>query len=224
MKASLTLGNNMATTTVHKRSDSDRKCSTLLERSVSWSLFLLLGAQAACLPAPAMTLKGRLEVVSEAAPSKAPAAPLLDSFPQSYEGIWRCLSTVVDSGVGTIAVGQISTCEIQFKKQSDGRVTANWSQPGWTEAESTPQSFSAEKARVDRTNYYWADGVQGAWAARSRDDFNLVDNETILAKSYVDQYIDGQYMGRYRTKSVLKRVPPTEGLAGAFKANLFGSR
>lgn len=180
----------------------------------------ILAGQSFTLESRATTLRGHLETVSIATPQPPPP----NSFPASYQGTWRCESTVVDSGVASILTGTKSTCEIQFKAAVDGRILANWSQPGWTEAESTPMSFSDEKARVDRTNYYWAEGINGSWAARSRDDFNRVDANTIVAKSYIDQYVDGQYVGRYRTTSVLRRVPDNEGLAGTFKqdSDLFG--
>lgn len=161
-------------------------------------------------------LHGHLEEMAIKQPAmneqKLRVSSLPNSFPYSFTGVWRCETTVVDSGVSSILPGQKSISEISFKHSPDGRTVASWAQPGWTEAEASQVSFSVEKARVDRTNYYWADGVKGAWAARSRDDFTRVSDNQMISKSYIDQYIDGQYIGRYRTTSVLYRISDADGM------------
>ncbi len=168
-------------------------------------------------------LHGHLEEMAINQPSaeiseqKLSTSSLPNSLPFAYAGTWRCETTVVDSGVSTILPGQKSVSEISFKHSPDGRTIASFSQPGWTEAEASQVSFSTDKARVDRTNYYWADGVQGAWAARSRDDFTRVSDTQMISKSYIDQYIDGQYVGRYRTTSVLTRVSDADGMCKTLK-------
>lgn len=165
------------------------------------------GAQAATL------LHGHLEELTPAIDDKKMTASLLpNSFPQAFAGTWKCETTVVDSGVSAVLAGQKSVSEITFRHVPDGRTVASWVQPGWTEAEASQVSFSQERARVDRTNYYWADGVKGAWAARSRDDFTKLSDSQMTAKSYIDQYVDGQYVGRYRTISNLYRLTDSEGL------------
>lgn len=166
-------------------------------------------------------LHGHLEEMAVKQPSmneqKLSISSIPNSFPYSFAGIWRCETTVVDSGVTTILPGQKSISEISFKHSPDGRTVASWAQPGWTEAEASQVSFSAEKARVDRTNYYWGDGVKGAWAARSRDDFTRVSDNQMISKSYIDQYIDGQFVGRYRTTSVLYRISDADGMCQNLK-------
>ncbi len=166
-------------------------------------------------------LHGRLEEMAVKQPAmneqKLSVSSIPNSFPYSYAGIWRCETTVVDSGVSTILTGSKSVSEISFKHSPDGRTLASWAQPGWTEAEASPVSFSTEKARVDRTNYYWADGVKGAWAARSRDDFTRVSDNQMISKSYIDQYVDGQYVGRYRTTSVLYKISDADGMCQNLK-------
>jgi hypothetical protein len=139
--------------------------------------------------------------------SGAQEVPVANSYPDGYQGSWHCVTTVIDSGVQTVAAGQIMTSDVNFAKVPDGRIVAKWSQPGWTETQASITRFSPTDARVDRTNYYTAEGMENSWAARSRDQFSLTDTQTIVAQSYVDQYIDGQFVGRYRTKSVLHKQP-----------------
>ncbi|HEY9869664.1 MAG TPA: hypothetical protein V6D08_10905 [Candidatus Obscuribacterales bacterium] len=141
-----------------------------------------------------------------------------DSLPASYEGTWRCLTIVTDSAVTAVPVGQKMVSDVQFLRKPDGRIIANWSQPGWTETQCSILTWSKTQGQVDRTNYYYGEKMQGAWAARSRDKFTQVGGDRILAESYVDQYIDGHYLGRYRTRSVLTRTssPVDVAQAGSF--------
>lgn len=129
-----------------------------------------------------------------------------DSLPASYEGSWRCATIVTDSAVTAVPVGQRMISDVQFVRKPDGRIVASWIQPGWTETQSSILTWSTTEGQVDRTNYYYGEKMNGAWAARSRDKFSQVDRNRITSSSYVDQYIDGHYLGRYRTKSVLVRT------------------
>jgi hypothetical protein len=133
-----------------------------------------------------------------------------ESYPSSYQGSWHCITTVVDSGVPAVATGQVMLSDVTFARQADGRVTAAWTQPGWTESTSSVTSFSASEARVDRTNYFVSKDLDQSWAARSRDQFTQTSRQTIAAKSYVDQYVDGQFVGRYRTTSLLQKAPGSD--------------
>jgi hypothetical protein len=174
-------------------------------------------ASMASVPAPAAVLQGYLEEQNHSAPNLAPTstdstsgAPetlLPNSYPSGYQGSWHCMTTVVDSGVAAIPAGQVMLSDVNFARQADGRVVANWTQPGWTESQASVTSFSQTEARVDRTNYFVAKDQEQSWAARSRDQFTQTNRESITAKSYVDQYVDGQFVGRYRTTSVLQKQP-----------------
>lgn len=129
-----------------------------------------------------------------------------NSFPQSFLGRWKCQTEVINSAVKTVLVGSKMVSIVNFEMKPDGRIVADWLQPGWTESQSFAVAWSNREARVDRTCYYYADGMQGAWASRSRDHFILKNNSRMICKSYIDQYIDGRYLGRYRTVSVLERT------------------
>jgi hypothetical protein len=180
------------------------------------------------LPAQSNVLHGYLEHQAEptapnttpnSAPNPAPssdsisgAAEVLipESYPSGYQGSWHCVTTVVDSGIQTIPTGQVMLSDVTFARQADGRVTAAWTQPGWTESTSSVTAFSNVEARVDRTNYFVSKDLDQSWAARSRDQFTQTSRQSITAKSYVDQYVDGQFVGRYRTTSVLQKAPGSD--------------
>jgi hypothetical protein len=129
-----------------------------------------------------------------------------ESFPSTYEGTWHVETQVTDSAVESVPNGQKMVSNIDFVRRPDGRIVANWNQPGWTETKVSITSYSTSEAMTDRTTYYYGERMNGSWAARSRDSFTQLEPNKMISKSYVDQYIDGQYLGRYRTKSILIRA------------------
>lgn len=144
--------------------------------------------------------------------SQSPANPV-NSFPLSYQGAWYCETTVIDSTLPAVAQGQVIGSEVVFYPAKDGTIHARWNQPGWVETQSQAVTFNGSEAKADRTTYYFGDNMQGSWAARARDQFAQTGADAITAKSYVDQYMDGQYLGRYRTVSVLKRNSASQNMA-----------
>lgn len=130
-----------------------------------------------------------------------------NSFPRTFEGNWHCVTTVTDSSAQLVESGKRMESDIQFCRARDGRIVATWNQSGWMEAQAKVVSWSNTQAQLDRTDYYYGENAQGNWAARSRDRFTQVDPDKMVAVSYVDQYIDGKYIGRYHTQSVLYRAP-----------------
>lgn len=48
-------------------------------------------------------------------------------------------------------------------------------------------------------------GIGGGWTARSQEHLKLLDPNTMIAESVVEQYLNGQFVGRYKTSSVLKK-------------------
>jgi hypothetical protein len=191
-------------------------------------LLALIAVPVLNLPASAMTLSGHLEEGNQVAqdnqasklssrlpgiPSAADLTP--NTFPRAFQGSWACQTTVVDSNAPAVAAGQTIDCDVTFYPTGDGRIQARWNQPGWQETQAVASSFGKNnnEAKSDRTTYYFGDNAQGSWAARARDEFAQTAPDTITAKSYVDQYIDGQYVGRYRTMSVLKRSSSDPSIA-----------
>lgn len=152
------------------------------------------------------------------APSAAQLTPPPNSFPANYSGRWQCVTRVVDSAVDSVAVGTELKSEVCFVDVPDGRVVARWVQPGWTETQASAMSWSSREAQTDRTSYYYGEGMNGSWASRSRDHFLQVGIDRLECKSYVDQYLDGRYIGRYRTISILSRLGTVSTIAQGAKS------
>lgn len=167
--------------------------------------------------APLQSQQGRPDLTKAGQPSVSTQPslnkPATNSFPASYQGAWYCQTTVVDSTLPAVMQGQVIGSEVVFFLGKDGSIHARWNQPGWVETQSQAITFNGTEAKADRTTYYFGDNMQGSWAARARDQFAQTGPDIISGKSYVDQYLDGQYLGRYRTTSVLKRSGAAQNMA-----------
>lgn len=133
-----------------------------------------------------------------------PVAP--HTFPATFQGTWQCVTVVLDSSVDMVPVGKQISSRLDFVRQADGSLKAKWQQDGWVQAQTSVTAFNSRQVMMDRTDYFYADSSGTAWAARSRDQFNIVGPNKIEARSEVDQYAAGQYLGRYRTQSILYRL------------------
>jgi hypothetical protein len=169
--------------------------------------------------AVAPTLQPRVPTVAYGrTPNIAQLTPPLNSFPADYSGRWQCVTRVIDSAIDSVAIGTELKSEVCFVDVPDGRVLARWVQPGWTETQASAMSWSSREAQTDRTSYYFGEGMNGSWASRSRDHFMQVATDRLECKSYVDQYMDGRYIGRYRTISVLSRIGTVNTIAQGAKS------
>ena len=185
------------------------------------SLALASFAALSVIPVQAVTLAGHLEqnyaAITRGAnfvqSGQLNASLQDDCFPESYEGSWRCDTVVTDSAVQTVVPGQKVQCEVKFVKDASGKIVSVWNQDGWTDGQSTVKAFNAQEAQMDRTSFQNNQGSEGMWAARARGNFTQVNGAAIIAHSVVDQYIDGQYVGRYHTTSILRRENPLAGIA-----------
>jgi hypothetical protein len=126
-----------------------------------------------------------------------------DSFPPQFAGVWKVVTVVVDSAISSVPVGQRIESSVSFEQARDGRVLARWEQPGWTEANESVTPMSQNEVALERTNYYKGGG---AWAAHSRDRYLQLDSNRIAADSQVEQFVNGDFVGRYQTKSMLYRM------------------
>ena len=177
---------------------------------------MLASAFVAAVPAEAATLlRGYVndtnisepnQLVNKARNGSETAVVRSDSFPVDLQGAWQCVTVVVDSLVESVPLGHKVMSRVDFVRADDGRVVARFAQPGWTEAQSSVTAFSNTQYQMDKTNYYYGDHTAGAWAARSRDRYQLLEQNRMIAESEVDQYVDGRYAGRYRTRSTMIRM------------------
>lgn len=186
---------------------------TILSRAAA--SMMLAAALFGALPANATLLHGYVnngnlaeqhQKLIETSKNESAAVRRADSFPTDLQGAWHCTTVVIDSLVGTVPVGQKVVSRVDFVRSDDGRVVARFQQPGWTEAQTSVTAFSSTQFQMDKTNYYFGDNMSGAWAARSRDRYQLLELNRMIAESEVDQYIDGRYVGRYRTRSTMIRM------------------
>lgn len=192
--------------------DTRAKREKKTARLTAGSILLVAACLWSCLaPASALVLSGRAEEVTDNTPEVRtdvvkPSVLNPNTFPQTYQGAWSCETTVTESTIPTVLPGSQIRSEISFYQTADGRTQARYNQPGWVNNKSLAVTFNGTEAKADRTSYYFGENSQGSWAARTRDQFKQEDANTITAKSYVDQYIEGQYVGRYRSVSILHRM------------------
>ncbi len=145
--------------------------------------------------------------VQQYLPTQLHRAMVLDnSFPQTFAGVWKCVTVVVDSAVSSIPIGQRVESAVNFVQTRDGRVVARWEQPGWTETQASVVPVSTNEASLERINYFMEQGIQRGWAAHSRDKYLQIDANRIAASSQVEQFINGSFLGHYQTKSMLYRM------------------
>lgn len=184
------------------------------------SMVLLL----ATIPAQAGLLKGYLHTGSttpDEEATKLHRSMIRDnSFPETFAGLWKCVTVVVDSAVSSVPIGQRVESEVSFVEQKDGRIVARWEQPGWTEAQASVHPMSPREVSLERTNYYMNHGLNGGWAAHSRDRYLQIDANRIAASSHVEQFIDGKFLGQYQTRSMLYRVSEDLALAKPINVGL----
>lgn len=129
-----------------------------------------------------------------------------------FQGTWQAVTVVTDSLVPTVSAGQRVVSTMEFAQSNDGHLYAKWEQPGWRESQASVTVTSTDSFMIDRTSYYFGDRST-AWATRSRDSYNLLEGNKVLATSEIDQYVDGRYVGRYCTRSVLVKISDSTSVA-----------
>ncbi len=155
------------------------------------------------------SLNNEIAKPDESKANKSEKFPKSNSFPNEYLGTWNCITTVTASSVPIVEIGHKTYSNINFAFDKSQNIIAKWNQPEWTESQSAITSFNNQESQVERTNYYWGENMQGSWATRSKDAFRQVNPNYMMATSEVDQYYQGQYIGRYKTESILCRTTNT---------------
>lgn len=131
------------------------------------------------------------------------------SFPVAFTGQWRCESLVVSSAVPEVVPGQRMISQVDFVQSDQGSVSMSWSQSGWTSTLTSLRVKGEKQATASRINQY----MTGNWTAKSKDCYAQVSENQLVAESNIDQYCDGQFVGTYRTQSVLHRVEPMQAIS-----------
>jgi hypothetical protein len=97
-----------------------------------------------------------------------------------------------------------------FFRDADGKTCIQFNQPGWTEMKSTVFSSSNIEARADRTDYYDCSGFRETWIAHSQDHFTLINPNSMIADSSIEQSHNGCLAGNYHTTSILCKLTATK--------------
>lgn len=126
---------------------------------------------------------------------------------QSYDprlfGTWQVKTVVVDSHCKYVDEGAESFSKLNFSLV-DGKLSPTWFGHNWNLVEN--KMFKLE----DNNKLVWVRENSLVknnkfWIARSQDLFDIHQNNSITATSYISQYLNGKYVGDYKTRSYLKR-------------------
>jgi hypothetical protein len=159
-------------------------------------------------PASAVMLHGSVQTADFTSAQPMPMSASLSAQEQRnvraevLEGTWKCVSQVVGSNVPGVAPGQVVQSAVQYRKDARGNLVELWYQDHWTPANSAVVKLDSDLlTSVHESASPSNNGA--AWSARSHDFYKIVAPNRIVAKSTVDQFINGQFAGQYQTASVL---------------------
>jgi len=160
------------------------------------------------LPADATTLKGRVSVDKE--PGTNISAALTASARQNslqakaVEGGWNCTSKVTASSCASVTPGTIVQSFIQYLRNAQGALVQNWQENGWTPAASKIWKLGEWTFSTNKESCYTT--AQGSITARSQEKIRVVSPGEMIAESTVQQYLNGRYIGTYKTSSILHKI------------------
>ena len=126
---------------------------------------------------------------------------------QSYDprifGTWEVKTVVVDSNCRYVSTGEESLSKLNFSL-IDGKLTPTWFGHNWNLVDN--KMFKLEEN--DRLLWVRDNSLvkeRKFWLAHSEDVFNIESPNYITAQSKIDQYLNGNYVGNYKTVSYLKK-------------------
>jgi hypothetical protein len=131
-------------------------------------------------------------------------AALRDARARALEGVWQSSTQVTGSTVPSIMPGTVVQSMVQYSRDAKGDLVESWCEEGWT-----PSSASVVKldnAVMTTSHVSTQGGRGGSWSARTHDVFRMVSPNTMVGESIVDQYINGQLAGQYKTSSILRKA------------------
>jgi hypothetical protein len=159
-------------------------------------------------PASAVMLHGSVQTADFASAQPMPMSASLspqaqrDARADVLEGNWKCVSQVVASNVPGVTPGKVVQSAVQYRKDGRGNLVELWFQNQWTPANSAVVKLDSDL--LTSTHESTSPGNDGgAWSARSHDLYKIVAPTRIVAKSTVEQFVNGQFIGQYQTASVL---------------------
>lgn len=126
---------------------------------------------------------------------------------QSYDprifGTWKVTTVVVDSNCRYVSTGEESFSKLNFSL-IDGKLTPTWFGHSWNLIDN--RMFKLE----ENNHLLWVRDnslvkERKFWLAHSEDVFNIESPNYITAQSKIDQYLNGNYVGNYKTVSYLKK-------------------
>lgn len=122
---------------------------------------------------------------------------------REVEGTWNCVSKVVDSNCPSIIPGTVVQSFIQFLRNAEGSLVQNWQESGWTPASTPVLKFGNSQISTSKEATF--QNGQGGWTARTQERMKMLNPQTMIAESTVQQYLNGQFVGTYKTTSVLRK-------------------
>ncbi len=121
-----------------------------------------------------------------------------------FQGLWESTTQVTASNVPAVQPGTVVHSNVQYVKDARGQLVEMWKEDGWAPSSSAMVTFNQDLAKVSHTSYSGAG--RAGWSAKTNDTMKMVDPNTIIAQSVVDQYSTGHLIGQYKTDSVLRRI------------------
>ena len=138
---------------------------------------------------------------------KSQAFKLSANINQSYDarllGDWKVKTVVVDSNCKYVEPGIQTYTRLNFSLKN-GKIRPQWFANDWDLVKD--QIF--ELAQDDKLLWLRENKLNSRgkhWITRSKDIFDIKKREQITAKSHVNQYLNGKYVGDYQTISYLRR-------------------
>ncbi|HEY9677634.1 MAG TPA: hypothetical protein V6C76_06475 [Drouetiella sp.] len=161
-------------------------------------------------PANAMMLQGGVQRSTLVQPQMA--QPMLSGAAsaeaqrsaraQVLEGNWTCMSQVTGSNVPGVTSGTVVHSMVQYRPDGAGNMVESWFQNNWTPATSAVVKLDSAVLTSSRES---ASNTSNGWTARCHDIYKIVAPNKMIAESIVHQFVNGTYVGDYKTQSVLTK-------------------
>lgn len=162
-------------------------------------------------PAHAVMLHGSVQTADFTSAQPMPLAASLSANQQRaarasiLEGTWQCVSQVVASNVPGVAPGNVVQSAMQYSLDRTGNMVGHWQQDQWSPASSAVVKIDSDLLTSSRESVNAGAGGR-AWSARSHDMYKIIAPNKMLAQSIVEQFVNGQFVGKYKTASILQKV------------------